>query len=87
MIGYDDTAAWSATVSYDGTGTIVVTAVTVSGPQQLVNQAGPYTADIEVPAGPGFVTIDAPGNWSLQPSDGADINVGVTDHLTLCVSV
>ena len=69
VIGYDDAAAWSATVSYDGTGTIVVTAVTVSGAQQLVNQAGPYTADIEVPAGPGFVTVDAPGNWSLQPSD------------------
>jgi hypothetical protein len=69
VIGYDDAAAWSAMVSYDGTGTIVVTAVTVSGPQQLVSQVGPFTGDIEVPAGPGFVTIDAAGSWSLQPSE------------------
>ena len=68
VVAYDDAAPWTATVAYDGTGPIVVSAVTVSGAQQLVNQAGPFTGTIEVPAGPGFVTVDAPGSWSLQPA-------------------
>jgi hypothetical protein len=67
VVRYDDAAPWSATVAYDGTGPIVVRAVTVSGAQELINEAGPFTGAIEVPAGPGFVTVEAPGTWSLQP--------------------
>ena len=48
-------------VIYDGSGPIVVRAVTVSGTEDLVNQHGPFTGTIEVPAGPGFVTVDAAG--------------------------
>lgn len=68
VVAYDDSAAWTATVTYEGNGPITLTAVTVSGSQELVNQAGPFSGDIEVPAGPGFVTVDAPGPWSLQPA-------------------
>jgi hypothetical protein len=68
VVAYDDTAPWAATVSYDGSGPIVVGAATVSGVQELANQSGPFTGEIEVPAGPGFVTVEAPGSWSLQPS-------------------
>jgi hypothetical protein len=67
VVAYDDAAAWDVTVIYEGAGPIVVTAVTVSGSQELVNQTGPFTGDIEVPAGPGFVAVDAPGPWSLAP--------------------
>ena len=67
VIAYDDAAAWGATVSYDGPGPIVIRAVTVSGAQELVNQAGSFSGDIEVPAGPGFLTVEAPGRWSLRP--------------------
>jgi hypothetical protein len=67
VVAYDDAAPWTATVAYEGSGPIAVRAVTLSGAQELVNQAGPFTGDIEVPAGPGFVTIEAPGSWTLQP--------------------
>ena len=67
VVAYDEAAPWAATVGYDGPGPIVVRSVTVSGSQELVNQAGPFSGDIEVPAGPGFVTVDAVGAWSLQP--------------------
>ena len=67
VVAYNDATVWTATVTYEGAGPIIVTAVTVSGSQELVNQAGPFSGDVEVPAGPGFVTIDAPGPWSLQP--------------------
>ena len=67
VVAYSNTEAWPVTVSYDGTGPIVVASTTVSGVQELVNQAGPFTADVEVPAGPGFITIEAPGAWSLRP--------------------
>ncbi len=68
VVAYDDTAPWSASVAYEGSGPIVVSAATVSGVQELVNQPGPFTGDVEVPAGPGFITIEAPGSWSLRPS-------------------
>jgi hypothetical protein len=67
VIAYDDAAPWGATVSYEGTGPIVIRAVTVSGAQELINQAGPFAGAIEVPAGPGFVTVEAPGAWSVRP--------------------
>ena len=61
--------------------------MTVSGSQELVNQAGPFTGDIEVPAGPGFVTDRRPRHLVAAAVRRADINVGITDHLALCVSV
>jgi hypothetical protein len=67
VIVYDDAAAWSATVSYEGPGPIAIRAVTVSGSQELVNQGGAFSGQIEVPAGPGFITVEAPGRWSLRP--------------------
>jgi hypothetical protein len=67
VVAYDGTAGWTATVTYEGAGPIVVSAVTVSGSQELVNQPGPFTGDIDIPAGPGFLTVDAPGPWTVQP--------------------
>jgi hypothetical protein len=67
VVAYSDAAPWTVTVAYDGDGPIVVRAVTVSGPTELVNQAGPFEGDIVVPAGPGYVTVEAPGAWSLRP--------------------
>jgi hypothetical protein len=66
VVAYDDDAVWSVALTYEGAGPIIVNAVTVSGSQELVTQAGPFTGDIEVPAGPGFLTVDAPGPWSLR---------------------
>ena len=43
----------------------------MAGAQPLVDQTGPFTGTVEIPAGPGFVTVDAAGSWSLQPvADG-----------------
>jgi hypothetical protein len=67
VVAYNDDAASTASVTFEGAGPVVVTAVTVAGSQELANQAGPFTGDIEVPAGPGFLTVDAAGPWSLQP--------------------
>ena len=67
VVAYDDTAPWTATVSYEGSGPIVVRAATLSGVEELLNQAGPFTGDVEVPAGPGFITVEAAGRWELRP--------------------
>ena len=68
VVAYSDAAPWSPSLIYDGSGPIVVRAVTVTGDVDLVNQDGPFSGTIDVPAGPGFVTIDAAGAWSLQPA-------------------
>jgi hypothetical protein len=67
VIAYDDAESWAATVSYAGPGPIVIRAVTLSGQREMVNQAGPFSGGIDVPAGPGFLTVEAPGAWSLRP--------------------
>ncbi len=81
VIAYEDAAAWGATVSYDGQGPIVIRAVTVSGAQELVNQAGSFSGDIEVPAGPGFLTVEAPGPWSLRPQTPATTSTPSTTSI------
>ncbi|HET9665400.1 MAG TPA: hypothetical protein VFP09_01530 [Desertimonas sp.] len=71
VVAYENAAPWTATVAVDGAGPIVVSAVTLAGAQPLVDQTGPFTGTVEIPAGPGFVTVDAAGSWSLQPvADG-----------------
>jgi hypothetical protein len=78
VIAYDDAAAWAATVSYGGPGPIVIRAVTVSGAQEVVNQTASFSGAIEVPAGPGFLTVEAPGGWSLRPEAPATTTVATT---------
>jgi hypothetical protein len=79
VIAYDNATPWGATATYEGDGPIVIRAVTLSGSQELVNQAGPYADAIEVPAGPGFVTVEAPGAWALRPQVPATTStVGTT---------
>jgi hypothetical protein len=78
VIAYSDDAAFGATVAYEGPGPIVVRAVTVSGTHELVNQAGSFSGEIEVPAGPGFLTVEAPGRWSLRPEAPARTTVATT---------
>jgi hypothetical protein len=78
VIAYDDAAAWAATVSYEVPGLIVIRAVTVSGAQELVSQTGPFSGEIEVPAGPGFLTVEASGAWSLRPKAPATTTVATT---------
>ena len=56
VVAYSDAAPWSPSLIYDGSGPIVVRAVTVTGAEDLVNQDGPFSGPIDVPAGPGFVT-------------------------------
>ena len=68
VVAYGDAAPRTAEVVYDGSGPIVVSAVTASGTQRLVDEPGPFSGPIEVPAGTGFVTVDAPGTWSLRPA-------------------
>jgi hypothetical protein len=67
VVAYADDAASSVTVVYEGTGQLVVRASTVSGASVLADQLGPFTGDIEVPAGPGFLSVEAAGAWSLRP--------------------
>ena len=63
VVAYAEAAAWAATVDYDGPGPIVVRSVTVTGSQELVNEAGGFSGEVEVPAGPGSSrsTPSAPG--------------------------
>jgi hypothetical protein len=44
----------------------------------LVNQAGSFSGEVEIPAGPGFVTVEAPGAWSLRPAVAATTTVATT---------
>lgn len=67
VVAYDDVSA--VTVDYGGPGPIVVRAATVSGRADLVGEAGAFTGDVELPPGPGFLTIEAPGDWALRPVD------------------
>jgi hypothetical protein len=71
VVAYEDSAEWPAMVAYDGTGPIVIRAVTVSGAVELVSETGPFSGQITVPAGPGFITVDAVGSWSLAPPGSA----------------
>lgn len=41
-----------------------------TGLETLVEGLGPADADVELPAGPVSVVIDAAGNWSLDPAPG-----------------
>jgi hypothetical protein len=71
VVNYGEDVAGTVAVTYDGSGPIVIRAVTVSGPQDLVNEAGPFSGDVTLPAGPGFITVDASGAWSITPPAGA----------------
>lgn len=71
VASYGEAAAGAVTVTYEGPGPIVIRAVNVSGPQDLVNEAGAFTGEITLPSGPGFVTVDAPGPWSIKPPASA----------------
>lgn len=58
--------AGAATVTFGGTGPLTVVAFTASGRAGLVDTPGPYTGILELPAGPGFVTVDAAGAWTVS---------------------
>jgi hypothetical protein len=66
VVAYADDAAWDVRVVYEGSGQLVVRASTVAGTSALIEQPGPFTGDAEVPAGPGFLSVEAAGAWTLR---------------------
>ena len=68
VVAYGDAAPRTAEVVYDGSGPIVVSAVTASGTQRLVNQPGPFSGPIEVPAGPASSPSTPPAPGRSDPA-------------------
>lgn len=60
-----DTEAVSVIVDYTGAGPIVVRAISGSGTEVLVDEAGPFAGEVTLPAGPGYITVDAAGPWTV----------------------
>lgn len=71
VVSYADSADVPVTVDYTGTGPIVVRAVSGAGTTVLVNEPGAFNGEVTLPAGPGFVTVEAFGSWSLTYPAGA----------------
>lgn len=65
VVSYSDAADVPVTFEYTGAGPIVVRAITAAGPAVLVDEPGAFTGEITLPSGPGLVTIDAAGSWSI----------------------
>lgn len=65
VVRASDTEAVAITVDYTGAGPIVVVAVTSSGAQVLVDEAAIFSGEVTLPPGPGYVTIDAAGPWTI----------------------
>lgn len=59
-------------VDYQGSGRIVVTMFSASGLQTIVDETGPFTGEVTLPAGPGYVGVDAAGAWTLIPAAAAE---------------
>jgi len=62
-----DTEAVPVTVEYTGAGPILVRAISGSGSETLLDETGAFSGPVTLPPGPGYVTIDAAGPWSLTP--------------------
>lgn len=65
VIRASDTEAVPITVDFTGSGPIVVVAVTSSGSQVLVDEPAGFSGEVTLPPGPGYVTIDATGPWTI----------------------
>lgn len=66
-----ETGELPVSITYEGNGRIVISAFTASGLQVVVDEPGPFTGEATIPAGPGYLGIDAVGAWTLAPA-GAD---------------
>ena len=66
VASYADTTALMLTLEADGAGPLTVIAVTAAGPVTLLSQQGPFSGSLTAPTGPGFVSVDAVGSWTLS---------------------
>lgn len=66
VVSFADSADLPVTIEYTGTGPIVVRAVTGAGAAVLVDEPAAFSGEVTLPAGPGFVTVEAFGSWSIS---------------------
>lgn len=72
VLATPDAGDLSASVDYQGSGRIVVSTFTAAGLQILVDETGPFVGDVTVPAGPGYLGIDAVGPWTIAPAGATE---------------
>jgi hypothetical protein len=78
VVAYASTDPGPATVEYAGPGPIVIRAVTSGGPAVIVDEAGAFTGDITLPAGPAHLLVDAIGPWTITLPTPPPTTAGAT---------
>lgn len=81
-----DTEAVPVTIDYTGSGPIVVSAISGSGAEVLVDEAGAFAGQVTLPAGPGYVTVDAAGPWTIAYEPPRDVPTSTATTTTVDVA-
>lgn len=68
VLAVPETGELPIAVDYEGSGRVVISVFTASGRQVVVDETGPYTGEATLPAGPGYVGVDAAGAWTVTPA-------------------